>query len=230
MFLPLAAPAQRAPRTLFGRLVDALNARPDYGAPLPAGLLPAGPPSPDPRAYLHPPPNPTADRAPAANEASSEAKSIALMVRAGEEDVDRESEAAPGGGEQLAAAQGAAGLEGPDLTPDAPVDADWQRRWGWLAWASAGSADAVALAAQAALPRDDGDAIWRTQVPCARAREVAARAGMLGFEAPARLQLAPALPVNSSLLGCLSERVLSATVAVAVSLCSAAVEHLLVTV
>ena len=180
VFLPLEAPAERTQRTLFGRLVDALNLRSDYGAPLPAGLLPAGPPSPDPRAYLHPPPDPTADRARAANEASSEAESIALMVRAGEEDVDRE-------GEQQAAAQGAARLEGLDPIPepnlDAPVDADWQRRWGWLAWASAGSADAVALAAQAALPRDDGDTIWETQVPCARALEVAARAAMLGFEA-----------------------------------------------
>ena len=180
VFLPLTSPAQRAPRTLFGRLVDALNARPDYGAPLRAGLLPAGPPSPDPRAYLHPPPDPTADRAPAANEASSEAESIVLMVRAGEEDVDRE-------GEQQAAAQGAAGLEGLDHIPapvlDGSEDADWQRRWGWLAWASTGSADAVALAAQAALTRDDGDAIWRTQVPCARTLEVAARAARLGLEA-----------------------------------------------
>lgn len=179
LFLPLAAPAQRVQRTLFGRLVDALQGQPDYGAPLPAGLLPAGPPSPDPRAYLHPPPDPTADRAPAPSEASSEAESIALMVRAGEEDVDRRSEAALGGGGQQAAAQGAAGLEGPDPVPeqnlDAPVDADWQQRWGWLAWASAGSADAVAIAGQATLPRDDGDAIWRTQVPCACALEVAAR-------------------------------------------------------
>ena len=173
MFLPFAAPAQRAQRTLFGRLVDALQARAGSSALLPAGLLPAGPPSPDPRAYLHPPPHPSADSAPAPAEAASEAESIAMMVRAGEEDADRGSEAAPGGGQRQTAAQEAAGLESSDPVPGqavgAPADADWQRRWGWLAWASAGSADAVALAAQAALPRDDGDAIWRTQVPCARA-------------------------------------------------------------
>ena len=181
MFLPLAAPALPAQRTLFGRLVDALQARPDYTALLPAGQLPAGPPSPDPRAYLHPPPNPTGDGAPAVAEANSEAARTGAEELGAEEGAGSGSEAAPGGVEQQAAASWLEDPD-PDQALDAPVDADWQRRWGWLAWASAGgSADAVALAAQAMLPRDDGDAIWRTQVPCARALEGCC-GGCCGFE------------------------------------------------
>lgn len=43
------------------------------------------------------------------------------------------------------------------------VDADWERHWGWLAWASRGRATEPELMPDAALYGDDGDAIYIVQ-------------------------------------------------------------------
>lgn len=154
MFLPLpaAAPAAQVPKPLLARLLDALHIRNSRGErPV---LLPAGAPSPDPRA------------------------DPGLVL--GSHDTSPTSQRKNGASPELARALALAGVTGwarkeggaadPNLnlrpTPAARaevVDADWARRWGWLAWASSGSADAVALAAQATLPADTGDAILRTQ-------------------------------------------------------------------